>query len=468
MWYDQSGNNRHAYAYSSDSAPTVQVSSGMTFSFSGSSGLALYAGTPIPNTNASEVVFNLSPAFNATAGNIATLFGSSATNTSLRLYSGSSNVMSTKSSTDWATGATYYVNSFMGMAVPASGQNAIDISGIAPITVDSIGFGYGCSACNFTGTISEVILYPSVLTNADVTTLIQDSFPNPPPSPLPPSPNPPPSPTPPSPPNPPPRPPSPPPYDPNCADVYDFGSGASIANGTSLQTWLGTSGGYVNMWYDLSGNNRHAYTDPNAPAPAVLFSYPNSLTVSFNGSAGLRIYSGTAIPSTMAAEVVFSVADGFNSTSGNVATLFGSSSTNTSLRLRSGQSNLLTGDWALGSSYYTNGFFNMSVPASGQNAIDISGIAPIAVDSIGIGYGCSACNFNGTISELILYPNVLTTADVTTLIQDSFPNPPPMLPPGPPPPAVTGYVDGNFEYVYSGVGEVCNTVVGGWVLASGG
>ena len=265
----------------------------------------------------------------------------------------------------------------------------------------------------------------------------------------------------PSPPPPPPSP-SPPPYNQNCADVYDYGFGPSLANGTTLQSWLGASTGYVNMWYDQSGRNRHAYADSQATAPVVRMDSQKSWALSFNGGYGLKIYSGSPIPNTMAAEVVFSLADGFNSTPGNVATLFGSSATTTSLRLQSGKANALGAnymtDWSTGATYYINGFQSMSVPTSGQNAIDISGISPIVVDSIGFGYGCTSCNFSGTMSELILYPNVLTNADVSTLIADSFS--------APPPPAVTGAIDGGFEGSYAGISQVCGVVAGAWTLSS--
>ena len=266
----------------------------------------------------------------------------------------------------------------------------------------------------------------------------------------------------PSPPPSPPSPPNPPPYDQNCADVYDYGFGPSLANGTTLQSWLGASTGYVNMWYDQSGRNRHAYADSQATAPVVRMGSQRSWALSFNGGYGLKIYSGSALPNTMAAEVIFSVADGFNSTAGSVVTLFGSSATNTSLRLQSGKANALGAnymtDWSTGATYYINGFQGMGVPASGQNAIDISGISPIMVDSIGLGYGCASCNFNGTINELILYPSVLTTADVTTLIADSFS--------APPPPAVTGAIDGDFEGAYAGISQTCGVVAGAWTLSS--
>ena len=62
----------------------------------------------------------------------------------------------------------------------------------------------------------------------------------------------------------------------------------------------------------------------------------------------------------------------------------------------------------------------------------------------------------GTISEILLYPNVLNYADVTTLTAYNLLSPPP--------PAITGYVDGDFESAYAGIGQVCNAAAGNWVL----
>ena len=130
----------------------------------------------------------------------------------------------------------------------------------------------------------------------------------------------------------------------------------------------------------------------------MLLPTPTSLSISFNGTTSLQIYSGTTPPSTNAAEVIFAVDPLFNASAGNIVTLFGNSATNTSLRLWSGNyPNVMSAgtsaDWSLNSTYYVNGFLNASIPTTGQNQIDISSIAPIAINSIGLGYGCTSCNF---------------------------------------------------------------------------
>ena len=118
-----------------------------------------------------------------------------------------------------------------------------------------------------------------------------------------------------------------------AVDVYQLTSGAALtlANGTSLQQWLGGRAGYVTTWYDQSGNNHHATGAAVAggSSPTLAFMTYNQTTVYF---ANQMSYMTIALPvsGTKAAWATFTaLTPGATGTT----TLFGDTTSDISLRL---------------------------------------------------------------------------------------------------------------------------------------